>query len=223
MTRKTLALALFVGFMFAATLGKAQETVLGRFQGTNGAIPGGGLIADAAGNLYGATGVGLGQSQNGLIYELVAPTAPGDAWTEVVLYRFTKETGSMPSGGLIFDAAGNLYGTTTYGGTATWGSVYELSPPNVSGGTWTLNILYSFLGGNDGKIPNGGLIFDTAGNLYGSTSYGGVCNAGTAYKLSPPASGGSSWTETLLHTFTGSCKGYNENDGLYPSAGLLLA
>lgn len=127
------------------------------------------------------------------------------AQTESVIHRFTRTAtdGGIPATGLIGDSAGNLYGTTVRGGASDEGTVFELSPPAVSGGAWTQNILYSFTGLTDGAQPQGGLIFDGAGNLYGTTFYGGDPNFGTGvvYQLSPPAVSGASWTETVLWAF----------------------
>ncbi len=121
----------------------------------------------------------------------------------------------MPQAGVITDAAGNLYGTTFYGGLYGMGMVYELSP-SASG--WQETILHSFnVDGTDGYFPTGGLIFDKAGNLYGTAQFGGTGNCtnnlgcGVIFKLAPNGSGG--WTETILHQFAG-------NDGWEVHAGL---
>ena len=130
--------------------------------------------------------------------------------TETVLYSFSANgtDGYDPFGSLIPDAAGNLYGTTQYGGAHDVGTVFEFSPQ--SDGTWTEQILYSFGGGEDGQYPAGSVIFDNAGNLYGATAGGGSGN-GTVYELSKSASG--DWTETMLFRFP-------YTGGLYPQAGL---
>ncbi len=144
------------------------------------------------------------------------------ASTEKVLYSFCGYsndcTGYFPQGNLILDNAGNLYGTT-YRGNTDDGNVFELSPG--SNGTWTETVLYSFTGGGDGGYPNGGLIFDAAGNLYGVTQSGGNtnCNCGTVFELSPGRNG--TWTETVLYSFTGP-DGYGPRAGLtFDSAGNL--
>jgi uncharacterized repeat protein (TIGR03803 family) len=111
-----------------------------------------------------------------------------------VLHSFTNNgtDGIVPDGGVIFDAAGNLYGTTTSGGTYTKGTVFELTP--AAGGTWTEKVLYSFNGnGTDGYAPYSGLVFDAAGNLYGTAYYGGTYSRGTVFELTPQAGG--VWTE----------------------------
>ena len=133
----------------------------------------------------------------------------GGTWTFTKLYTFqaTSSTdGSGPSGTLIFDHAGNLYGTTKSGGTSNDGTVFELSPPSVSGGAWTETILHSF-SFTDGFVPSAGLYMDGAGNLYGTTVYGGSttglecseAGCGVVFKLSPGSGG--AWTEQLLHRF----------------------
>jgi uncharacterized repeat protein (TIGR03803 family) len=132
------------------------------------------------------------------------------AQEEMVLHSFNGKNGSTPYAGLIFDAAGNLYGSTFSGGAYGDGTVFELTPE--TGGGWTETVLHSF-NGNDGSAPYAGLIFDAAGNLYGTTYGGGAYGDGTVFELTPEAGGG--WTETLLHTFNG-------NDGQFTYAGLIF-
>ncbi len=195
--------------------GNWTETVLYSFRsGTDGAVPGAGLIFDAAGSLYGTTTAG--GPNNGTVFELT-PTA-GEGWTEQVLYRFCSQAncadGQYPYGGLIFDAAGNLYGTTEFGGTNGYGTVFKLTP--TAGGGWTETVLHSFGSGTDGASPFVGLIFDAAGNLYGTTTYGGTYGVGTVFELTPTAGG--DWLETVLYSF-----GINGlSDGGYPWAGLIF-
>jgi uncharacterized repeat protein (TIGR03803 family) len=194
-----------------------QEQVLHSFgSGRDGAEPSGALVFDAAGNLYGETRIG-GASEAGTVFEL---TPNGDGtWTEEVLYSFGSQShdGAYPSGGLVFDAAGNLYGTTQDGGgtlgcTGDCGRVFELTPNGD--GTWTETTLYIFVGNPDGSDPLGGLIIDSAGNLYGTTQYGGPYAYGTVFELTPNGNG--TWTEQILHSF----RGY-KTDGRYPRGGLV--
>jgi len=196
------------------------ETVLYSFNGTDGGYPQAGLIFDARGNLYGTT-YGDGYYGPGTAFEL-SPNQDG-GWTETVLHTFGNGTdGAAPYAGLIFDAAGNLYGTTTAGGTYNsclysanyCGTVFELTP--TVGGGWTEQVLHSF-NGTDGAVPYAGLVFDAAGNLYGTTDVGGTDDAGTVFELTPAAGGG--WTETVLYSF---CAQPNCTDGGNPSASLIL-
>jgi uncharacterized repeat protein (TIGR03803 family) len=114
-----------------------------------------------------------------------------------VIHTFDSTSG-MPSGALIADAHGNFYGMTDYSSNH-YGRVYELSPQ--PGGTWSYTVLYSFQGGNDGNTPSGSLIFDSTGNLYGVTTFGGTSTLGTVFKLSPNANG--NWSESVLYSFPG--------------------
>ena len=178
---------------------------------TGGVTPAGTMVVDSAGNLYGST-VGGGAEGYGTIFEL-SPSSSG-TWTKTTLYSFLGSTGSRPEGDLIFDSAGNLYGTTQNGGDLSAAmvraaaTVFELSP-NGSGG-WIESVLWaSFTGGFGGgaSVAMGGVIFDSAGIFYGTTVGGGhnsQCDGGcgVVYKLSPNGSGG--WTETVIHSFTGS-------------------
>jgi uncharacterized repeat protein (TIGR03803 family) len=175
------------------------ETVLYSFDITTGEYPQAGLIFDAAGNLYGTTpngGHGLG-----VVFKL--SPASGGGWTETALYTFTGPDGMTPYSALVMDAAGNLYGTTIGGGTYGFGVIFKLEP--ASGGGWTRIILHYFSGGNDGAQPYGNLIFDAAGNLYGTTYEGGSSGHGTVFTLKP-ASGGY-WKESVLHNFSGGTDG----------------
>jgi uncharacterized repeat protein (TIGR03803 family) len=135
-----------------------------------------------------------------LIVVLVLAPVAGAASTEKVLYSFTGGAdGAEPHQGLIFDQAGNLYGTTFDGGVYGAGTVFSLAPNGD--GTWKQTTLYSFTGGGDGGYTDWGrLAFDTSGNLYGVTYHGGNYGAGTVFKLTPNPDG--SWTESVLHQFT---------------------
>jgi uncharacterized repeat protein (TIGR03803 family) len=162
--------------------------------GTDGAFPLGGVVFGPEGALYGTTsdgGVGYGT-----VFRLTPPATACKSvlcpWTETVLYRFSNSSdgGSPEFENLIFDQAGNLYGTTAGGGVHGRGVVFELSP---SAGSWTETVLWDV--GNGGGYPLSGVIFDSAGNLYGTTSTEQCCEAGIVYELSPSGSG---WTETTL-------------------------
>ncbi|MFZ0319106.1 MAG: choice-of-anchor tandem repeat GloVer-containing protein [Candidatus Sulfotelmatobacter sp.] len=178
----------------------------------DGEYPQAELTLDSAGNLYGTTNSGGAiEAGYGTVFEL-SPHA-GASWTETILYNFTTANGangSNPLGGVIFDAAGNLYGTTDYGSADGFGTAYELSP--VVGGGWTLTLLHSYGNTGDGSFPQGNLVLDATGNLYGTTYAGGVGFNGTVYKLKRS---GSAWNETILFSFDGT-------DGQGPASGLIL-
>lgn len=143
--------------------------MLREFDSTDGATPYAGLILDAVGNLYGTTVQG-GEYGSGVVFKL-SPGAHGK-WTETVLHSFDNNDGKGPfSGSLIFDAAGNLYGTTFEGGEYGFGTVFKLTPG--ANGTWTETLLYEFGNGSNGLYPYANLIFDAAGNLYSTTARGG--------------------------------------------------
>ena len=256
-------------------------TVLYNFtDSTDGGYPYGGVVLDTVGNLYGTTNEGGSLSDcSGSGCGVVFKLSPGSSgvWTETVLHNFTEADGALPSSGLVFDAKGNLYGTTTAGGASTacigfpangCGTVFRLAP---AAGGWTEttlhsfyltsqdgflpqgvvyhngslfgttllggsqdvgtvfqlkltksgvteSVLHSFGAGKDATQPLGAVVFDKAGDLYGSASRGGnsACNGqgcGAIFELTP-ANG--SWTETVLHQFTGG------NDGAFPSSTPIL-
>jgi uncharacterized repeat protein (TIGR03803 family) len=180
--------------------GSWTEKVLYSFhRGADGAGPGASLIFDAAGNLYGTTAGGGSRKCYGgcgTVFRL-KPNSDG-SWTEKVLYKFTGGPWAAPlDASLIFDAAGNLYGATPAGEYGGAGTVFKLTPN--SDGSWTESVLYSFTGGADGWNPTAGLIFDAAGNLYGTTTDGGAYHYGTVFELMPNSDG--SWRENVLHHF----------------------
>ena len=198
------------------------------FNDTNGLFPAGRVTFGPGGALYGAAGSGgLPECTDGagcgLIYSMRPPSSVCRSvscpWTETILYEFDPQhgvDGYYPTGGLVFDAAGNVYGTTGFGGLFGGGTVFELSR---SQGGWTETILHHFgQQQSDGDTPNGHLIFDTAGALIGTTETGGTnggCfsgNCGVVFKLTHSGSG---WTETIVHTFN------RASDGGTPANGLI--
>ena len=220
-------LALLIGLTCSRCAWAGKGKLLYRFPyGRDGAGLVAPLILDSAGNLYGTAPSG-GTHGAGIVFKL-APTGSGE-WTSSVLYTFAGgEDGGTPQAGLVLDAAGNLYGTTACGGdlrgnspacTRGSGTVFELAP---SGGVWTESVLYRFTGGSDGAYPVARLVFDSLGNLYGTTENGGnvggscyTAGCGVVFELTPGPSG--SRTQTVLHAFA--------NDGLEgigPQAGLVL-
>jgi len=187
---------------------------LWQFSGVqDGGTPSGGLIRDAKGIFYGVTASGgagnCNQGCNGTVFEIDLKANP----IEQVLYSFTGGAdGETPTGTLTRDAAGNLYGVTVAGGQFGWGTVFKLDT------TGKETVLHSFTGGVDGNAPWAGVIRDSAGNLYGTTLYGGDVNChdggydgcGVVFKLSK------SGKETVLHTFEGGM-----NDGGSPLSGVI--
>jgi uncharacterized repeat protein (TIGR03803 family) len=148
------------------------------------------------GRLYGAATTG-GNQGSGVVFELTPNPAGG--WTFRTIYTFQGQPdGSFPYGALLFDASGNIYGTTYYGGANGIGTVYKLTPQAV--GEWTEELIYSFQQGADGNSPISNLVSDKAGNLYGTTSEGGL-GSGVIFKLTPGGAG--AWTETVVHAFAG--------------------
>lgn len=189
------------------------EKVIYSFLGTpDGSAAVGALVADTAGNLYGTTESG-GQYNSGTVFELSPPATASSAWTETILYSFQGSVdGAGPFGKLIFDKLGNLYGTTYLSE-----SLFELSPPSTSGGTWTHTVLWTFPTNADGFDVNDDLVMDVDGNLYGTTYYGGKNNAGLVFELVSPKTSGEVWREGVLYNF-----GAVAADGANPLAGLLL-
>jgi uncharacterized repeat protein (TIGR03803 family) len=217
------------GTIFKLTLASSggwAQTVLYTFAGANdGAYPFGALTFDAAGNIYGTTGAGgdvtdcAPSGGCGTVFELT-PTATG-GWTETILYVFKGGSdGKWPLGGLVIDPSGRLYGTTEEGGDSTGcgygcGTAFELTP--TSSGVWRETLIHVFGLSKSGASPSSGLIFDSTGDLYGTTYGGGNTSGcgdgcGVVFKLGPATTGG--WRESVLHTFTGG------NDGGTPLGGV---
>jgi len=205
----------------------------------DGANPSGGLILGRDGALYGTTDLGGVTTDPsgigfGTVFRLVPLNAQRTSWQESVLYRFqTMLDGKNPMFALTQDAAGVLYGSTLYGGGGAcldtlWnrigcGTVFRLSPPAYGQTTWTKTTLYSFIGGTDGSTPEGRVILDTAGRVYGTTTQGGfgacqdgmgtIIGCGTVYRLTPATTG--HWAKAILHSFSG-------GDGAYPQGGVFM-
>jgi uncharacterized repeat protein (TIGR03803 family) len=203
--------AMAVSGAWAASNGKIVYSFTGSGDGGD---PAASLAFDATGNGYGTT-VNGGAFGFGTVFEL--KRLSGGKFQETVLYSFTGGSdGKNPYGGVIFDGAGNLYGTTVSGGSGGvcsgdgCGVVFELTN---SGGNWTETVLYNFTGGNDGSGPGGGVVFDKSGNLYGTTPDGGQFSVGVVYELSLQ---GGTWKQSVIHAFTGG------NDGAVGSLGSLL-
>ena len=185
--------------------------------GIDGAGPSAAVVFGPDGLLYGTTYAG-GVGDNGTVFDLkpspgvcLSAICPG---TETVVYRFGgSPDGASPGANLIFDQVGNIFGTTTRGGSAQCkcGTVFELTPSDSG---WTETVLYSFgAGNNDGHSPWSGVVLDSAGNLYGATAYGGLYNDGTVFQLVPSDGG---WKENILYNFQGG------SDGSEPYSGVIL-
>ncbi len=189
-------LVIVLGFV-ATQFSQAQNfSVLYSFGGAaDGGDPYAGVIRDSNGNFYGTVGYG-GTAYAGGVYKV------DSLGNETMLYSFTGGAdGNFPVSTLARDSAGNLYGTTTQGGSVGGGVVFKVDPSGNE------TVLHNFTGGLDGVSPSGGLFLDAVGNLYGTTSQGGSFeNSGILFRLSPAG------TETILHVFTGAA-----NDGKYPS------
>jgi uncharacterized repeat protein (TIGR03803 family) len=175
-----------------------KERLLHTFDGADGAQPWAALVRDSAGNLYGTTYNG-GVSGYGLVFKL------DTKGNETRLYSFTGGAdGGNPRASLVRDSAGNLYGTSIFGGASGKGTVFKVDM------TGKETVLYSFKDGVDGGYPWAGLVRDAAGNLYGTAVSGGTSNLGVVFKLSKTGK------ETVLHSFAGG------TDGVFPASGNLL-
>jgi uncharacterized repeat protein (TIGR03803 family) len=180
------------------------ERIICSFEGADGKYVASNLTFDASGNLYGVTAEG-GLYGNGVVFEL---SPSGSNWTETVLYNFrgSPEDGALPDGGLIFDKAGNLYGTTEAGGAHSCGccgcgTAFRLT--SGQNGQWSESILHDFTGKADGRYPSSPLLFDKAGNLYGSAS-GDKTQAGDVFELMPHSG---TWKVRTLYSFKGGTDG----------------
>jgi hypothetical protein len=215
--RSCFVLLVAAGMSVSASLAQSgEEKVLTKLTSPNAY---GGLIWDSQGNLYGTTEGS--QGAHGTVFQL-RPLKNGK-WAFRLLYKFSGGTdGAYPKPGLVFDSAGNLYGTTEVGGTnycnwavpRTCGTVFELSP--TPQGYWTEKIVYSFPGGGGAAIPSTGLVADGAGNLYGGTALGGIHPFdGAVFRLVPQADG--TWVEEQLYAFDSDITA-----GMSPSSQLTL-
>lgn len=214
------------GVVYQLTPGSpSAETVVYSFAGAGGENPNGGLISDVNGALYGTTSSGGaflcngGNTGCGVVFKLTPPSEAGGAWAEQVLYNFQGgNDGWQPSGGVVFDKSGALYGVTFFGGgPENGGTAYKLTPPSGNSGSWTESTLYSFGGEpGDGAFPLGAPALDKAGALYGTANNFGEYGFGNVFQLVPPSGGSGGWTENILYQFTGG------KDGATPDTGLAM-
>ena len=199
------------------------------------------LVIGTGGALFGTTGSGGGVTNAGTVYSVTPPAGSGGHWTGTTLYAFTGGSPTITNnvGGLAISASGVLYGFTTGGGAGSCpggcGTVFSLTPPASIGGKWIESVLHTFEGGSDGAFP-AGLTVGPGGVLYGTTMYGGagtcygygpIPGCGTVFSLTPPASPGGAWTESVLHSFelpnpcsATPCAG--GSDGAFPGAGVAI-
>jgi uncharacterized repeat protein (TIGR03803 family) len=194
-----------------------KEETLYSFKGPNGSTPAGGLAISSLGNLYGTTKLG-GANGVGVVFELLESSL--GAWTYRIIHQFGGgKDGQYPSGNLVFDSAGNLYGTTQGGGAygngteTVGGTAFKLTPN--SSGTWSETVIHSFGNGTDGAEPRSGATLDDSGNVYGTTYNGGSLGFGAVFEVSPQAHGG--WKESVLYSFD-----IQSGDGFHPVGGVVL-
>jgi hypothetical protein len=215
--------------------------------GSDGGGPAAGVVS-SGGSLFGTTTGGGNEGGNsgcGVVFQVAPGLTHSSPWTETVLHTFTcyPGDGEIPYALLTVGPGGVLYGTTRSGGswqcytaditTDGCGTVFELIPPSAPGGAWTYSVIYSFTGANgDGALPMADVVMGKNGALYGTTSSAGsaasdsacpasyyvVAGCGTVFELTPPATPGGAWTETVLHSFSG-----QNGDGSLPLAGLVLS
>lgn len=212
------------GVIFSLTLqgGTWHETVLHNFySGRSLDPPGAGLVADAAGNVFGTRdGIfGLCTEDNpqtcGTVWMLHKPFKQGGQWIYLDLHHFFgSDDGMFPNYPLVMDGSGDLYGTTSTGGSYTRGIVFELLRPSNIFGTWNEVDPHAFGSQTgDGATPLGNAVFGPNGKLFGTTSIAAAGN-GAAYQLMPPATKGGNWTETILSDFPDAAQGVAPNDQL---------
>jgi uncharacterized repeat protein (TIGR03803 family) len=206
------------GTVYELSLGTLNLNTIVTFNGANGIAPLGNIVFDSAGNLYGVTQAGGalkcdGGDGCGTVYQL-SPQGDG-TWTQTTLASFTGNNGEFPYAGPVLGANGNLYGSTQQGRLTKYGSVYRLSPGQDE--SWVRTTIFRFNGEN-GANPEYSLVFDKAGNLYGTAVEGGDLNCtadgcGTVFRLSPNKNG--TWKETTLHVFSAA-------EGNFPSSSLSM-
>lgn len=195
--------------------GQWTESTLHKFTCGNDGFSPYGVTVDANGRLFGTAYAG-GLHNDGVVYSLNPQTV--FTWFELVLHAFAGNSdGAAPSGNLMFDANGNMFGTTYEGGPNLTGTVFKLSPGG--GANWVEKILYvfhgqAFGGGTDGANPVAGVVMDPQGNLYGTTDYGGPAAVGTVFKLAPNGDG--TYTESVLYSFR------DGQDSGHPYGGVIL-
>ena len=203
-----------VGTVFSLTPpasagGAWTESVLHTFTGPDGGFPEAGVVQGTGGALYGTTYSG-GATDVGVVFRLTPPASPGGTWKETVIHSFTGSDGGFISAGVAIGSGGVLYGTASLVGGSGDGTVYSLAPPLAGSNAWTIDVLCAFSGSN-GNSPAAGVTIGEGGVLYGTTTVGGASGNGVVFSLTPPSMAGGSWTEKVLHSFTGSPEGSDPN------------
>jgi hypothetical protein len=205
--------------------GAWTETVLYNFSGGSDGDGPNSLLPGAGGVLYSTTSAG-GNANNGVVFSLTPPAAPGGSWSETLLYAFNGGSDGSGPVGITVGSGGVLYGATSEGGSNACpfgcGTVFSLTPPIAPGGDWTEAVLYSLTGENDGYDPLAGVTIGGGGVLYGTTGAGDVAGnsaGGVVFSLTPPSEPGGAWTEVTLHNFAS----LRSNDGQEPDSRLLLS
>jgi len=188
-----------------------QTTIYTFTGGSDGFDPVYSLTADTSGALYGTTQ--MGGTGAGTVFKLTPPGPNQTQWNKTTLYQFNSSYGA-PVGPLTLDGSGALYGMRALGveptmGTPNVGVAFKLTPPGPGQTLWTETILHQFSGAGDGLAPDGALLLDKNGALYGTTWLGGTTGNGIVFRLTPPATVQAPWTETVLHSFTGGLDGSN--------------
>jgi uncharacterized repeat protein (TIGR03803 family) len=205
------------GVVYQLSPGQQQWnfTVIHPFTGGDDGAVGslGPLLVDTHGTIYGVTELG-GKYGAGVAFSM---SKAGNTWNFTTLYAFQGlPDAGFPYGGVIADARGTLYGTTYFGGVNGLGSVFEIAAGATVKTPWQESVLYSFQGDTDSSFPTSALVFDAAGNLFGTGSTGGnpSCDCGAIFELTPRSGGG--WDESVLHAFGGSGDGQSPSYGLTP-------
>ena len=216
MTAPLMATALLAAVVSPAKA--AHFSLIHQFDNTNGANPIGGLTMDASGNLYGTTSTSA--TGQGVVFELAPPGLGSTHWheTRIGFEGLGSKAPVSPRDGVVFDAAGALYGTSYQGGSHGFGTVYRLQSPSGGSSKWTATVLHSFADGNDGSYPQSRPLVAADGTLYGVASAGGSGNCGTlsgtsstgcgtVFMLTPPVSPDTTWTFKVIHQFRGGDEG----------------